>query len=69
MDKLIDLPLQCFQEHEEFEKPFLCNDLLFLWLLCHSELHKVVEILQFGPPAKTEVHFLIQKVNMFSCVK
>lgn len=47
-------PLQCCQEHGEVEQLFLCNDLLFQLLLCHSELHIVVEILQFHPPADVD---------------
>lgn len=46
------VPLRCYQEHEEFEKFFPCNDLLFQLLPCHSELHKEVGILRPGPPAK-----------------
>lgn len=54
------VPLQCCREHEEFEKFFLCNDLLFQWLPCHSELHKEVEILQPGPPAQKQKKKIIR---------
>jgi hypothetical protein len=52
-------PLQCHQEHKEYEQLFLCNDLLFLWLLCHFELHKLVEIHQFDPPVRVIIPTII----------